>query len=168
MEDVLKSSLDTFDRSLLSHGKNETELAEFSDEHQQALIDKFQSLVMTLKGNISSQKKVQAKLTKVWFDHPFGNILQLAVLTLVFKKDKETEENAAKETAKDSKAPGNIAGIVENVMKDIKQEADSLETKMKHETFREGANSSKSTIETVVKIDEDKVFIFVVAFPEII
>ncbi len=65
MEDVLKSSLETFDRSLISHGKNETELAEFSDEHQQALIDKFQSLVMTLKGNISSQKKVQAKLTKV-------------------------------------------------------------------------------------------------------
>jgi hypothetical protein len=134
MEDVLKSSLDVFDQSLLSNGKNETELAQFTDEHQQTLIDQFQSLVMKLKDNISSQKKVQAQITK------------------------DTNDNAAKETVKDPKpSAGNIAGIVENVMKDIKQEADSLETKMKHETFREGANSSKSTIETVVKIDEDKV-----------
>jgi Kef-type K+ transport system membrane component KefB len=38
----------------------------------------------------------------------------------------------------------------------IAEEADALETKMKHELFKEGANSSTSTIETVIKIDEDK------------
>ena len=65
MENVLKSSLEVFDRSMLSNGKNETELAQFTDEHQQTLIDQFQSLVMKLKDNISSQKKVQAKITKV-------------------------------------------------------------------------------------------------------
>ena len=54
---------------------------------------------------------------------------------------------------------GNIAGIVEDVMHGIAKEADSLETQMKHETFKEGANSSLSSIETVIKIDEDKVLI---------
>ena len=48
-----------------------------------------------------------------------------------------------------------LVGIMENVMNGIAKEANHLEDTLKQESFEKNLNSSSSTVETVLKIDQE-------------
>nr|KAJ3420987.1 Transmembrane and coiled-coil domains-containing protein 3 [Polyrhizophydium stewartii] len=127
LEDVVRSSLDIY--SSVVRGHNATEMDVVMETENLMLIDKFQNLVLRAKN-----------------DH----------LAIVENK-KNMDKNAKKLEAEHAKQKQEQQpGIVGDVMKDVANEADRLESNLKGDSFKESQKLKDTTVETVLKVEDPK------------
>ncbi|KAI8901742.1 Sodium/hydrogen exchanger family-domain-containing protein [Globomyces pollinis-pini] len=130
LELVMKNSLDLF--ATIVQSKNIDELDTLMDKESNLIIDEFQKLVLRAKND-----KLQSAETKK--------------VEETQRVQGEFDQATVNSTLSDTETPH----LVDNVLKDVAEKADSLENDLNKDTFGEGQMSEGATIETVIKVNKN-------------
>eukprot|EP00842_Homolaphlyctis_polyrhiza_P004773 jgi/Hompol1/5297/HPOL_000936-RA len=163
LEDILRSSLDVYTEILKN--QNISNMDALMESENTLIIDKFQKLVLQAKNDLKagevSRKTTQAHEEKLRKEQKAAAAAGSG-----------TDENSTNHSSVNSDGSGSNAsgasgsgsgssgssgggggGVVDNVLKDVADKADQLESNLNDDAFSEHQGSKDTTLETVLKVD---------------
>ena len=158
LEEVLKTSLDIF--NFIVSNKNSSDLDNIMEQESLMIIDEFQRLVLKTKNDQNSIKETKKTIEKTQQQQNSEDATTKSPETAnshhfqTPANSTGSVSDASTQQQQDNSQPKNaVDAIVGGVMKNVANEADKLETDMKHDSFAESQKAKGTTVETVLKVD---------------